>query len=67
MVRAWCSAFPAQAPKARLCASIWSAIEPDATRQDIPAQEALQPLIALAEAVARIRHFTGMNQPTVTT
>jgi len=41
--------------------------EPDATRQDIPAQEALQPLIALAEAVARIRHFTGMNQPTVTT
>jgi len=24
-------------------------------------------LIALAEAVARIRHFTGMNQPTVTT
>lgn len=41
--------------------------EPDAARQDIPAQEALQPLIALAEAVARIRYFTGMNQPTVTT
>ena len=41
--------------------------EPDASRQDIPAQEALQPLIALAEMVARIRHFTGMNQPTVTT
>nr|WP_315464238.1 alpha-D-glucose phosphate-specific phosphoglucomutase [uncultured Rhodoferax sp.] len=41
--------------------------EPDATRQDIPAQEALQPLIALAEAVAGIRHFTGMDQPTVTT
>lgn len=41
--------------------------EPDASRQDIPAQEALQPLIALAESVARIRHFTGMNQPTVTT
>ncbi|MDT7520481.1 alpha-D-glucose phosphate-specific phosphoglucomutase [Rhodoferax sp. TBRC 17660] len=41
--------------------------EPDASRHDIPAQEALQPLIALAEMVARIRHFTGMNQPTVTT
>ncbi|WP_296510293.1 alpha-D-glucose phosphate-specific phosphoglucomutase [Rhodoferax sp.] len=41
--------------------------EPDAARHDIPAQEALQPLIALAEMVARIRHFTGMNQPTVTT
>lgn len=41
--------------------------EPDASRQDIPAQEALQPLIALAEAVARVRHFTGMSQPTVTT
>lgn len=41
--------------------------EPDASRHDIPAQEALQPLIALAEAVARIRHFTGMNQPTVMT
>jgi len=41
--------------------------ESDASRHDIPAQEALQPLIALAEAVARIRHFTGMNQPTVMT
>lgn len=41
--------------------------EPDASRHDIPAQDALQPLIALAETVARIRHFTGMNQPTVTT
>jgi phosphoglucomutase len=41
--------------------------EPDSSRQDIPAREALQPLIALAEMVARIRHFTGMNQPTVTT
>ncbi len=41
--------------------------EPDARRHDIPAQDALQPLIALAEAVARVRHFTGMDQPTVTT
>jgi phosphoglucomutase len=41
--------------------------EPDAGRQDIPAQEALAPLIALAEAVARIRHHTGMDTPTVMT
>jgi len=41
--------------------------EPHASRHDIPAQEALLPLIALAEMVARIRHFTGMSQPTVTT
>ncbi len=41
--------------------------EPDASRQDIPAQEALSPLIALAEAVARIRHHTGMAAPTVMT
>ena len=41
--------------------------EPDAGRQDIPAQEALQPLIELAESVARIREFTGMDRPSVTT
>ena len=41
--------------------------EPDASRQDIPAQEALAPLVALAEAVARIRHNTGMDAPTVMT
>jgi phosphoglucomutase len=41
--------------------------EPHASRHDIPAQEALLPLMALAEMVARIRHFTGMRQPTVTT
>ncbi len=41
--------------------------EPVASRQDIPAQEALAPLIALAEAVARIRHHTGMDAPTVMT
>jgi phosphoglucomutase len=41
--------------------------EPDASRQDIPTQEALAPLIALAEAVARIRHHTGMDAPTVMT
>jgi len=41
--------------------------EPDASRQDIPAQEALAPLIALAEAVAHIRHHTGMDAPSVMT
>jgi phosphoglucomutase len=41
--------------------------EPDAGRQDIPAQEALAPLIALAEAVAGIRQHTGMDAPTVMT
>jgi phosphoglucomutase len=41
--------------------------EPDARRQDIPAQEALAPLIALAEAVAHIRHHTGMDAPSVMT
>lgn len=41
--------------------------EPDASRHDIPAQQALGPLVALAEAVARIAHHTGMNAPTVMT
>lgn len=41
--------------------------EPDATRQDLPAQEALQPLVALAEAVAKVRHYTGMDRPSVMT
>jgi phosphoglucomutase len=41
--------------------------EPDASRHDVEAQTALQPLIALAEAVAHIRDITGMDQPSVTT
>jgi phosphoglucomutase len=41
--------------------------EPDASRHDVPAQQALAPLVALAEAVARIAHHTGMNAPTVMT
>ena len=41
--------------------------EPSPARQDLPAQEALQPLVALAEAVAKVRAFTGMDQPTVMT
>lgn len=41
--------------------------EPDPTRQDIPVQEALAPLIDLAEQIAHVRHHTGMDQPTVMT
>lgn len=41
--------------------------EPDPKRHDLPAQQALGPLIALAEAVARISHHTGMAGPTVMT
>jgi phosphoglucomutase len=41
--------------------------EPDIQRHDMPAQEALSPLIALAEAVAHIVHHTGMERPTVMT
>jgi phosphoglucomutase len=41
--------------------------EPDASRHDVPAQEALAPLVALARTLARIEHHTGMAQPTVMT
>ena len=41
--------------------------EPDASRHDVEAQTALQPLIALAESLAHIRAITGMERPTVTT
>lgn len=41
--------------------------EPNPARHDLPAQEALAPLIALAEQVARVRHYTGMNAPSVMT
>ncbi len=41
--------------------------EPDTAQHDVPAQQALAPLIALAEAVASIRQHTGMNAPTVMT
>ncbi|WP_310565726.1 alpha-D-glucose phosphate-specific phosphoglucomutase [Hydrogenophaga sp.] len=41
--------------------------EPDAARHDVPAQEALAPLIALARSLARIEHHTGMSAPTVMT
>jgi phosphoglucomutase len=41
--------------------------EPDASRQDVPVQQALAPLVQLAEAVASIRKYTGMRQPSVMT
>lgn len=41
--------------------------EPDPSRHDLPAQQALAPLVQLAEAVAGIRHHTGMDQPSVMT
>jgi phosphoglucomutase len=41
--------------------------EPNPARQDLPAQEALQPLVALAQTLAKVRQFTGMDQPTVMT
>jgi phosphoglucomutase len=41
--------------------------EPDPTRHDVPVQQALAPLVALAEAVAGIRRHTGRDAPTVMT
>ncbi len=41
--------------------------EPDASRHDLPVQQALAPLVQLAEAVASIRQHTGMDQPSVMT
>lgn len=34
---------------------------------DVPVQQALAPLVALAEQVARVRHWTGMTEPSVMT
>ncbi|MEA5465637.1 alpha-D-glucose phosphate-specific phosphoglucomutase [Leptothoe sp. PORK10 BA2] len=41
--------------------------EPDATKHDIDTQEALAPLIQLADQVAKIKELTGFEQPTVIT
>ena len=41
--------------------------EPDAARHDVPAQEALAPLAALAERIAQVSHWTGMQEPSVMT
>ena len=38
---------------------------PDPSSHNIPTQEALAPLIALAEAVANIKGLTGRNEPDV--
>jgi phosphoglucomutase len=41
--------------------------EPTPERQDLPVQEALGPLIGLAETLGSVRAFTGMDGPTVMT
>ena len=41
--------------------------EPDASKHDIETQEALKPLIDLAEEIAQIRKFTAREVPTVIT
>jgi phosphoglucomutase len=41
--------------------------EPDASKHDVDTQEALKPLIDLAEEIAQIRQFTGREVPTVIT
>lgn len=41
--------------------------EADPARQDLPVQLSLKPLVDLAEALAKVRQATGMDQPTVMT
>ncbi len=41
--------------------------EPDTSRHDIEAQQALRPLVELAESVAQVRLLTGMDHPSVMT
>ncbi len=41
--------------------------EPDSSKHDVETQEALSPLIQLAEEIAQIKQFTGRDQPTVIT
>jgi phosphoglucomutase len=41
--------------------------EPDTSRHDIEAQQALRPLVELSEAVAQVRLLTGMDHPSVMT
>ncbi|MGL4812202.1 MAG: alpha-D-glucose phosphate-specific phosphoglucomutase [Beijerinckiaceae bacterium] len=41
--------------------------EPDAAKHDLPTEKVLAPLITAAETVARIRHFTGRDAPSVIT
>ena len=41
--------------------------EPDANKHGVETQEALSPLIQLAEEIAQIKQFTGRDKPTVIT
>ncbi|MGK7955367.1 MAG: alpha-D-glucose phosphate-specific phosphoglucomutase [Crocosphaera sp.] len=41
--------------------------EPDSSKHDVETQEALSPLIQLAEEIAHIKQFTGRDKPTVIT
>jgi phosphoglucomutase len=41
--------------------------EPDASKHDLETQQALAPLIQLAQEIAQIREFTGRDEPTVIT
>jgi phosphoglucomutase len=41
--------------------------EPDSERQDLPVQEALKPLVDLAEILGAVRASTGMAYPSVMT
>ncbi|MEM9089142.1 MAG: alpha-D-glucose phosphate-specific phosphoglucomutase [Cyanobacteria bacterium P01_F01_bin.53] len=41
--------------------------EPDATKHTVDPQEALKPLIVLADEIAKIKELTGRNKPTVIT
>ncbi|OKH20321.1 alpha-D-glucose phosphate-specific phosphoglucomutase [Hydrococcus rivularis NIES-593] len=41
--------------------------EPDASKHDLDPQEALAPLIGIAQEIAQIREFTGREAPTVIT
>jgi phosphoglucomutase len=41
--------------------------EGDATKHNLDAQVALSELIGIADAIAKVKHFTQMNEPTVIT
>lgn len=41
--------------------------EPDAAKHNLDPQAALAPLIEMAEEIAKIRDYTGMEKPTVIT
>ena len=41
--------------------------EPDSSRQNVDPQQALGELIAIADQIAQIHHYTGMAKPTVIT